>query len=258
MSIHYLAALSWPEFRDLAPRQPIAILPLGAMEAHGPHLPLGTDIVIAEAMADAGAECLAARGFTVVVLPTLPIAPAPFAAAFAGTLDIAPAATAATIDGIARSLAQHGVRATVIANAHYDPAHVSAIRAAVDHAAPAEGTCLIFPDLTRRRWASRLTDEFQSGACHAGRYETSIMMARMPRAVNVEEMRRLSANPRSLVEAIHRGDRTFVQAGGPDAYFGAPADATPDEGREIIKRLGKIIEDAVVEVLGSDADRQSS
>jgi creatinine amidohydrolase len=257
VAIHHIASISWPAFRDLAAAAPIAILPLGAIEAHGPHLPLGTDIVIAEAMAAAGATFLSARGFDVLILPTLPAAPAPFASAFAGTVDIAPAATAATIEGIARSLARHGVRATVIANAHHDPAHVTAIRAAVAQI-ESEGSVLIFPDLTRRRWASRLTDEFQTGACHAGRYETSVVLARAPSQVSMDRMRALPVNPASLVAAIQRGDRTFSEAGGPDAYFGAPADASVNEGHEIIERLGRIVEDAVLEVFGTDANRQSS
>ena len=258
MSIHQLANLSWPAFRELASRHLLAILPLGAIEAHGPHLPLGTDLIIAEAMARAGAERLHARGFDVVVLPTLPAAPAPFAAAFAGTIDTAPAATAATIEGIARSLGRHGVRATVIANAHHDPAHVTAIRAAVRQIESEGSALLVFPDLTRRRWATRLTDEFQSGACHAGRYETSVVLAAEPVQVSVDMLPTLAANPQSLVSAIGRGDRSFAEAGGPHAYFGAPGEATADEGREIIERLGRIIEDAVIEVLGTDADRQPS
>ena len=258
MPIHSLASVSWPTFAALATRPLIAIIPLGAIEAHGPHLPLGTDVVIAQAMADAGAERLSARGFEVVVLPPLFAAPAPFAAAFAGTIDTAPDATTTIIGGIARSLGHHGARATVIANAHHDPAHVAAIRAAVQQIEREQGPPLVFPDLTRRRWASRLTEEFQSGACHAGRYETSIVMAAAPQTVAMERMRTLNANLRSLVAAIERGERTFEEAGGPDAYFGAPADANAAEGHEIIGRLGDIIADAVMEVLGSHADCQST
>jgi creatinine amidohydrolase len=256
VSIHYLSALSWPAFRELAATQPIAIVPLGALEAHGSHLPLGTDVIIAEAMTRAGAERLDARGFDVVILPAVPVAPAPFAAAFAGTIDTPAAATTALLEGIARSLTQHGVRAVVIANAHHDPTHVAAIRQAV---ANSEGVArVIFPDLTRRKWASQLTDEFQSGACHAGRYESSIVLAAAPEQVDVSRMRALAANPRSLVDAIQRGQRTFADAGGPEAYFGAPADASADEGREIIQRLGRIIEHAVLEAIESHADHQSS
>jgi creatinine amidohydrolase len=258
MSIQHLASLSWPAYRELAQRRPVAILPLGAIEAHGPHLPLGTDIIIADAMARAGARRLDAIGFDVLVLPAIPIAPAPFAAAFAGTLDTSPDATTTIIAGIVRSLGRHGTRATVIANAHHDPAHVGAIRAALDRVEHESGTRLIFPDLTRRRWAERLTEEFRSGACHAGRYETSIVLAEAQALVAQAVMATLAPNPQSLVAAIQRGVRSFADAGGPEGYFGAPAEASVEEGHEIIERLGRIIEDAVVEVLGPHADCQPS
>jgi creatinine amidohydrolase len=250
MSVHELASMSWPAFRELSTKGLIAILPLGAIEAHGPHLPLGTDAVIADAMARAGAQRLAARGFEVLLLPALTMTAAPFASAFAGTIDIAPAATAATVEGIARSLARHGVRAVVLANGHHDPAHVRALRDAVTHLDTERPALLVFPDLTRRRWASRLTEEFQSGACHAGRYETSIVMAADPGLVDGSVLPTLEPNERSLIVAMQEGKMTFEAAGGPRAYFGAPADASAAEGREIIERLGAIIEDAVVEVLG--------
>jgi creatinine amidohydrolase len=255
VGVHHLAVLSWPAVRALAEQGPVAILPLGAIEAHGPHLPLGTDVVIAEAMARAGAERLSVRGYEVMILPALQFAPAPFAAAFAGTIDTAAEATVFMIEGVARSLVRHGVRAIVVANAHHDPAHVGAIRSAVQHLEH-EQVSLIFPDLTRRRWASLLTDEFRSGACHAGRYETSIVLAEAPGQVAVQAMATLAANPRSLVTAIQHGQHSFEEAGGPNAYFGAPAEATAAEGREIIERLGRIIEEAVVEVIEIDANRQ--
>jgi len=51
MAVHALAAMTWTEVRALPVNRTVAILPTAAVEAHGPHLPLGTDIVIAEAMA---------------------------------------------------------------------------------------------------------------------------------------------------------------------------------------------------------------
>lgn len=252
MPVHELTTLVWPAPGMLPAGRTVAILPTGAIEAHGPHLPLGTDIVIAQAMARAGAERLAARGLDVVMLPALPYAPAPFAAAFAGTIDTPVAATALMVAGIARSLAAHGVRITAIANAHHDPAHVSSLRAAVDDVAAEGQARLIFPDLTRRRWAERLTDEFRSGACHAGRYEGSIVLAEVPAQVRVDVMTRLTPNPASLVDAIRKGQHTFGAAGGPDAYFGSPAEATADEGRRTIETLGAILEEAVLEAMSAD------
>lgn len=48
--------MTWPEVEALERDRCVPILPLGAIEAHGPHLPLHTDVIIAEAMATAGAE----------------------------------------------------------------------------------------------------------------------------------------------------------------------------------------------------------
>ncbi len=247
MPVYELRALAWPDVEALPPDRTVAILPAGAIEAHGPHLPLGTDIVIAEAMARAGAERLSARQLHVVLLPALSYAPAPFAAAFAGTIDAPAGNTTSTVIAIARSLAAHGIRVIAIANAHHDPAHVMALRAAVDEMEKDGRATLVFPDLTRRRWAGRLTDEFRSGACHAGRYEGSIVLAERPAEVRAEAMSSLAPNPRSLVDAMCRGVGTFHDAGGPAAYFGAPAEATAAEGRDTVARLGAILDEAVVE-----------
>src|SRR5256712_6378207 len=259
MAVHTLTSLTWRGVRDL-PREEkartVAVLPTGAIEAHGPHLPLGTDVIIADAMARAGAERLAARELRVLRLPPLALAPAPFASAFAGTVHTPAEATAMMVTGVARSLGAHGIRVTAIANAHHDPAHVQALRTAVGDVADA-GVTLVFPDLTRRRWAERLTDEFRSGACHAGRYEGSIVLAERPDLVRRDVMSTLAANPRSLVEAIRRGDGTFAEAGGRDAYFGHPAEASAEEGRAIIETLGIILEEAVMEVMKSDSRSDS-
>jgi len=245
-AVHALASMTWPAVRALPLARTVAVLPTGAIEAHGPHLPLATDVIIAEAMARAGAARLAARGLDVVVLPALTTAPAPFASRHAGTIDVPPEATTIIVTGMLRSLAAHGIRMLAIANAHHDPAHVAAIRRAVDEAEASGGDAMVvFPDLTRRRWAERLTAEFQSGACHAGRYEGSIVLAERPDLVRTDVMSTLPANPRSLVDAIRDGCATFADAGGPDAYFGFPAEATADEGRAIVGVLGDILADAV-------------
>jgi creatinine amidohydrolase len=250
MAVHAVASMTWTDVRALPADRTVAVLPTGAIEAHGPHLPLGTDIVIAEAMARAGAERLAARGLEVLVLPALPVSPAPFAAAFAGTIHTAPEATTMMVTGVARSLGAHGIRVTAVANAHHDPAHVDALRAAVAKLANDSHATLVFPDLTRRRWAERLTDEFKSGACHAGRYEGSIVLAECPERVKTSVMRGLAPNPRSLVQAIGAGHATFIDAGGPEAFFGFPADASAEEGRLIVGVLGAILAEAVIEALG--------
>jgi creatinine amidohydrolase len=244
------ADMTWEEIRDLDRAQVIALLPVGTIEAHGPHLPVSTDVIIAEAMARAGAERLAARGHRPVLLPALPYTAAPFAAAFPGTLPIAPATVTALVLDVARALTRERFAALAIANGHLDPEHIASLGAAVA-AARAEGALpVVCPDLTRRPWARRLGEEFRSGACHAGRYEGSIVLAARPGAVREEIRRALPPNEASLSSAIRAGKRTFAEAGGPRAYFGWPAAASAAEGEALIAALGDILAEAVENALG--------
>ena len=244
-----LAEMTWEEARDLDRGRTVAILPVGAIEAHGPHLPLATDCVIAEAMARAAAGRLEARGVPAVVLPVFPYTCAEFACGFPGTISVSPEAVTWIVAGIARALSGQGFRALAIANAHLDPRHLASLHAARDAAAD-DGAAIVFPDLTRRPWGGRLTEEFKSGACHAGRFEGSVVLAERPDLVRDDIRRDLPANPRSLSTAIAEGKRTFEEAGGPRAYFGDPAAANEAEGVATVAALGGILADAVLEALG--------
>ncbi len=249
-----LDELTWKDVEGLDRGRLIAILPAGAVEAHGPHLPLSTDRVIAVAMAREGARRLSERGLLPLVLPPLDYTAAPFAAAFPGTVSVRPETVTALVADVGASLASWGVRVLAIANAHLDPAHLGSLHAAVGRLAGETDLAVVFPDVTRKPWALRLTDEFKSGACHAGRYEGSIVLARHPELVRREEMAALPPHPVSLAAAIREGKKTFGEAGGADAYFGDPASASAEEGEETIAVLGSMLEEAVVDALGLRRD----
>lgn len=248
MPLHRLAEMTWTEVRNLDRARTVALLPVGAVEAHGPHLPTSTDVIIAEAMAEVGGRRLEAAGWGALLLPPVAYTAAPFAAAFPGTVSVSAATVTALILDVARSVASWGIGVLALANAHLDPAHVASLHAA---AAAVEGEGLVavaFPDVTRKPWALRLTEEFKSGACHAGRYEGSIVLAARPELVRRQVQQGLAPNPASLSAAIREGKATFREAGGPEAYFGDPAAATADEGRQTLETLGAILAEAVLAV----------
>jgi creatinine amidohydrolase len=243
-----LAELPWSEVDALDRDRAVCIVPVGAVEAHGPHLPLATDGIIAAAMAEDAAQRLAERDLLPLLLPPYEYTTARFAAAFSGTLSVAPETVTAGLVDIGRALAFHGFRTLALANAHLDPAHLASLHAAVSRLLD-QDVLAVFPDLTRKPWALRLGDEFKSGACHAGRFETSVVMAARPELVRETERRGLAANPASLSVAIREGKETFAAAGGPHAYFGDPAAASVEEGRETIATLGGILAEAVLVAL---------
>jgi len=245
MAIRELGEMTWEEVRDLDRARTVAILPTGAIEAHGPHLPLNADVVIAGAMARAGGEALVSGGLLAVILPPLAYSAASFAAGFPGTLSVGGDTVSSILVDLAQELTRQGFRALAVANAHLDPAHLDSIAEAERGARAGGMVPLIFPDITKKPWATRLTEEFRSGACHAGRYETSIVLAERADLVRETIRKGLPPNPASISKAIRSGARSFEEADGARAYFGWPADATPEEGRASIEALGAILADAV-------------
>ena len=241
--------LTWEEVRDLDRGATVVILPVGAVEAHGPHLPLGTDTVIAEGMAREAAVRLRAENRAALVMPPIWTTSAGFAEAFPGTVGVAPSTVTRLLLEVVGSLARQGFGTVAIANAHLDPDHLASLQAVAERAADAapEGVRVVFPNLVRRRNVERLGDEFATGACHAGRFEGSMVRAERPDLFRAEQAADLEPNPSSLSVAIGRGDRSFEEAGGPRAYFGWPAEATVEEGRALLAELGAILAEAVLD-----------
>jgi creatinine amidohydrolase len=244
MPVRRFAEMTWEEVRDADRAASVAILPVGAVEAHGPHLPLGTDVVIAEAMAAACAERLDEAGVPAWLLPPLWYTAAGFAHTFPGTVSVDGRTVADLIRQVAASLRRHEITTLAIANAHLDPAHLGSLRSVADD--PPEGTRIVFLDLTRRRVAERLTEEFRTGACHAGRFEGSIVRAERPDLFRADIADSLEPVTASLSTAIRDGLTSFEEAGGARAYFGWPAEASAEEGRATVRTLGDLLADAVL------------
>jgi len=103
-----------------------------------------------------------------------------------------------------------------------------------------------------------LTAEFQSGACHAGQYETSLVMAARPDLVDEAGRLELKDNPASLTDAFAKGARTFEEAGGPQAYFGYPRNASTTEGEESFGVMASALVDAIDNETSSESQRNQA
>ncbi len=243
---------AWPGVREAlqSGKRAIAILPCGATEAHGPHLPLNTDVIISETMAAHALPALEARGYAATILPPLAYMPADYAEAFPGTITVSAATAKALLLDIAKSVKAQGFACLALANSHFDPVNVAMLREAAGEIR-GSGIALAFPDFTRRTLAQTLTAEFQSGACHAGQFEASLIMAARADLVDDAARRRLPDNPASLTDAFAKGARTFVEAGGPEAYFGYPRSANAAEGNESFKTMAAALVAAIEETLAA-------
>jgi creatinine amidohydrolase len=229
-----LADMTSPALEAL--RNPIALWPVGAVEPHGPHAPLGTDTLISVGMC----ERAAARLDDAVVLPPLPFGVTRYGAAFPGAIGISEATLRAVVLDVATAIDRQGFRRLVIVNNHFEPEQVATLRSAAAEAGA------LYLDLVRRRNAQRLTDEFRRGSCHAGRYETSLVLADAPHLVD-PEVASLPSNEVDMPAAMAAGRTDFVAMGMDRAYCGAPAEATADEGRTTFETLTDMLVELVEE-----------
>jgi len=228
----------------------IALVPVGSTEPHGPHLGLGADVVISAAACLRAAELLEKRGTMIgVIAPAVSYGVTECATGFAGAVSIPAAVLTQYIAAVCDGLLASGIRHVCLVNNHLEPAHDAAVRAA---AAGREGKVSVACPLTKK-WARTLSAEFKSGACHAGRYETSIMMAAAPELVNDSVRGVLDPVPISLSEKLAAGVMTFEDMGLQLAYAGDPRAATVEEGEQMIQRLGEMVVGEILEALGIKA-----
>lgn len=209
-----LPDLSWTEV-DRAARRAV-LVPLGALEQHGPHLPLDTDTRIAVAVASRAAR--ARDG--VAVAPAITFGASGEHAGFPGTLSIGTPALTELLIELGRD-ASRDWEAMLLVNAHggnrdaADPAvarlRAEGRRAAVFHVSPA------------------------GGDAHAGRTETSLLMHLDPGAVRPERLQPGEVAP--VIELMDRLRADGVRSVSPSGVLGDPVRATAEDGERLLTEL---------------------
>jgi creatinine amidohydrolase len=206
-----LGAKAWPQVPDGV----LLAVPLGATEQHGPHLPLDTDTRIAVALA----EGLASRRADVLIAPALPYGSSGEHAAFAGTLSIGQQALELVLVELVRSA--------------WFAAGVVLVCWHGGNAEPLERATALL-DRESRRILSWLPT-IRGGDAHAGRTETSLMLALAPEAVRRRRAKPGNTLPLATIAADLRRDG--VRAVSPNGVLGDPAGATAEEGRRLLDTL---------------------
>lgn len=253
-----LGSLTHPTTRDLIKSGAVGLLPVGATEAHGPHLPLDTDVRIAEETCRRAVPLISEHlSIVALVLPPVAYSVTDYAGPFEGTIGIPPEVAKAFLQAVLLSAARQGFRAICLVNAHLEPNHRFVLRDAVKAARPQADCPLLIADPCDRRWVSRLTEEFQSGKCHAGQYETSLLLA-TDAPVDRSALAQLPQVDIDLVGKMREGAANFKEMGATNAYFGTPAGATAAEGHQSYTRLAEIVSEVLMEALGAEGARNES
>jgi creatinine amidohydrolase len=236
--------LAGPEIEErlAASPPPIVFQVLGAIEAHGPHLPADTDTVIATELAHRAAGRLEPEASTLLA-PAYKATAAACAAEMLGTVHVPRKAAARGIRQALEALFDAGVERVCLLTVHFDPEHTASLNDALDALEPEDRERVVSPEFASREHAKRIGGEFATGDSHAGCFETSLMLAADPDSVD-PAYRELPDNEVGLVEGIQSGKRSFAELGMPDAYCGFPSKASPERGEELYDMLAGIVAEA--------------
>ena len=182
MSFHEFARLSAPALRQMAERDAMVIIPVAAMEQHGPHLAVMVDSRLATEVAMQTGRKLGERGETVLVTPTIWTGVSEHHMSFGGTSSLDYLGFQAVVGGTVRSLARHGFRRICLLNGHggnTTPLVVLVGELTAELRIPL--VTFTYWEMAAREIAAIL--ETQNALLHACEAETSMMMAVEPALV---------------------------------------------------------------------------
>ncbi|MET0221192.1 MAG: creatininase family protein [Tardiphaga sp.] len=246
-------AIHWPDLADADPSGWIAVLPLAATEQHGPHLPLGTDVMIAQAFLDE-VRALLPADLPVIFLPVQPVGISTEHLAFPGTLTLPTAVALQSWMALGESVARAGIQKLVMVTSH--GGNSAAMTLVAQDLRADYGMLAVTTGWNRFGAPDGLfaADEMRHGI-HGGAVETSIMLARYPEHVRTDEI----ADFASAAIAMEK-DHRWLSAGRPAPFAwqaedlhpsGAIGDATQasaDKGEQLLKHGARAFCELVADV----------
>ena len=245
-----MAEMTAPAIQAAAARGAVALLPVGVIECHGPHLPVGTDAFIALELCRATRRYMASAGQEAVVAPPYTWGINGILADFPGSFRIRPETAAALLRDIIESLLGNGFREVLVVSHHGDRLHNEMIRdvLAALHAAGQSGARWLYApfrwrmferiDQTGREpiwlpWEpTPALEAFRTTGIlgvHADEYETAAIMRYRPETVDHDALRGLEPTRLELadLQEWRKGGEAAWRLT-PDGYFGAPNPVDPD------------------------------
>jgi creatinine amidohydrolase len=234
--------LATTDFGRLDPEKTVAVLPVAAVEQHGPHLPLGTDAIICDAILD---SALARLGTAALVLrlPTQRVGHSPEHIGFPGTLSLRVETVLALWRDIGRSVAAAGIRKLLLFNSHGGQAALVDIAAQAlrSDAAMIVARCSYYRFPLPEGWVAERELRF---GLHGGQVETSLMLHIAPRLVRLDRIRDFASSAEPW-EAAHRGLRIEGETGigwraedlNPDGVTGDASSASAELGARLLEHF---------------------
>lgn len=242
-----LGEMSWTALQERLEQSPLdVVIPLGALEQHGPHLSLDTDALIAEAVADRAAQ----RAGECVVSPCIPVGASSHHLAFPGTASLSDTTLQSVLAEVIQTLLSHGFRSAYLVTGH--AGNVGAMAAAMAELDPAERSRMVsFDDWPAQRNAVHQVAENQLGldrelvGTHGGHFETSIMLSIAPDRVDMASAVAGHVGPAVSASAKLRSEG--MAALSPVGVIGDPRGASADAGELYLDALVSLVVEGIAD-----------
>jgi creatinine amidohydrolase len=230
--------LTWPEIEELLRGRPheVALLPVGATEQHGPHLPTGTDTIIARGLCEATSAVTGAP-----VLPAVAVGCSyGHGTDLPGTLSLAPGRLADVVVEVVSWAAGSGVRRVLAVNGHFG--NQASLSVAGDHLRH-ERPDLRFGVLNWWTLTPSITKETLADGddVHANRAETALMMSLAPEHVRLDQLAESDDEDRTAGLVFRYAAPVLSRNG----VTGRPSEATVELGRRLLADVVGVLCDAV-------------
>lgn len=225
-----LASEAWPDLQSYFEEESLAFVPLGSTEQHGPHLPEGTDHLIAEAFAREASERTG-----LLRTPTIPIGVSAHHRQFPGTTSVEPPAFRDYVESVTRSLATQGIDRVIFVNAH--GGNVTHLRE-VGRRLHQDGVAFAVEWMWNESIPEQVDEAFEHNGPHGGPKETALIQHLHPALVHENRLTDArNGGLRDVSEDIGRihGARTFYDSidNSDNGVFGDQTEATAEIGAEL-------------------------
>ncbi len=228
-----LLKMTQPEAEALLSRSGLAIIPMGSVEQHGPHLPCGTDYLASLVIGEKVAEEVDG-----LLLPFCPIGVTPFHMSFAGTLTLKPQTFMAVVEDVCDSLVQHGAKRIVFLNWHEgNTSSMNLAAVSVQQRHPVRilvvQACYIAYELFGQ----------ECGLTHGGELEVLPILAYDASLVHLERATNPSPPEQARkVDSLRRGRAAYpflkdIREIAPTGWYGEPEGATAEKAREFLDKV---------------------
>jgi creatinine amidohydrolase len=242
------ARLRWeentvPALEAMIGRDPVVVLPVGSIEQHGRHVPVGCDASSAEGVAQRAAAGVAGNGQPILLLPTLWYGYSPHHMSFRGTITLRSETFLQAVQDIVDSVLAHGVRRVLIVNGHGgNVSSLDVVASRLGHAwhGRARIAVVTYFQLAGPRLAE-FRESAPGGMGHACEFETSLQLAMHPELVRMEAAVSCYPKPPSSRQSTDLFGASLVRSYhdfkdlSPTGTFGDPSLASAAKGETILR-----------------------